>query len=316
MLALFCLAVSCGTGAAAELVNPGFEHVDADGRLAGWRVLTGLDTARYGAPDFAISFDELVPDRAEGGHSGDYCVAFPAEGTWRVPVFGHGEGRGAEHPDGKRRGKAALYQTARLEPGSYRFSACLRTAGGVRWTGGFSLGWSLSDQPKYAHDDSTGIHWKTGLAVKTALVGRLPERGEWCRYFGDPFTLHRPGALTVWIRFDYVNENQFDARWEVDDAAIVRAEAAPPGGTLFGTVRDLRDQPVGDVEVTLEPGGVSAVSDAYGRLAFRGLPAGRFTLSAEREGYELVMFEPDPINVTIERPANVEVFMRGPGEED
>jgi len=315
LLALACLAVGGHSAAAPQLANPGFEEIDAEGKPAGWHVLSGLDTARYGAPDFALNFDELIPVRAKGGHSGDHCVAFPAEGTWRVPVFGHSEGKGADDPDGKRRGKAALHQTVRLEPGSYRFSAYLRTADGACWAGAFSLGWSLGDRPKYAHDDSTGIHWTTGLAVKTALVGRLPERGEWWRYLTEPFTLDRAGPVTAWIRFDYVNENQFDARWEVDDAAIIPAEAAPRGGTLYGIVRDLRDEPVGDVEVTLEPGGLKAVTDAYGRFAFRGLPAGRYTVSAKREGYELVMFEPDPVEVTIDRPAGVEVFIRGPRKE-
>lgn len=315
VLVSFCLTLAGSPAALARLATPGFEEVNADGALSGWQVLTALDQARYGAPDFALSFDELVPVRAKGGHAGDYCVVFPAEGTWRVPVFGHGEGRGADQPDGKRRGKAALYQTVELEPGTYRFRAYLRTADGAQWGAAFSLGWSLGDRAEYAHDDATGIHWTTGLAVKTAIVGRLPERGEWWPYFTDTFTLDRAGPVTVWIRFDYVNENQFESRWQVDDAAIVTVRSAPPGGSLFGLVKDLHDHLLSGVTVTLDPGGASAVTDAYGRFAFRGLAAGQFTLDAGREGYRLVMFEPEPIDVRLDRPAGVEVYMRGPRQE-
>jgi hypothetical protein len=311
--ALF-VAVAAGSPAPAQLVNSGFEQVTPNGTLSGWRVLAGLDAGRYGAPDFALTFDEIIPVRAKGGHTGDYCAGFPAEGTWRAPVFGHGHGRNADQPDGKRRGKAALCQTVQLEPGTYRFQAYLRTADGALWAGAFSLGWSLSDPPRYAHDDSSRIHWKSGLAVKTALVGRLPERGEWWPYSTDPFTLDAAGAVTVWIRFDYVNENQMDTRWQVDDAAIVPMQPAPTGGALFGVVRDLRDRPVSGITVTLTPGGSTAVTDKYGRFAFRGLPEGSFTLTAEGDGYRFVMLEPDPIDVTTDRPAGVEVYLRGPSE--
>ena len=99
------------------------------------------------------------------------------------------------------------------------------------------------------------------------------------------------------------------------DAAIVPEEAAPEGGMLFGVVRDLHDRPLADVEVGLDPGGRSAMTDPHGRFAFRGLAPGRYGVIAKREGFAMVTFEPDPVQVILGPPAGVEVFMRGPRDE-
>jgi hypothetical protein len=152
--------------------------------------------------------------------------------------------------------------------------------------------------------------------VATAVIGRLPERGEWWQYQTDPFTVEEAGPVTVWIRFDYVNENQFDTRWQADDAAIIPVQPEPEGGSLFGIVKDLHDRPVPDVRVTLQPGEWTTWTDRWGRFAFALLPEGRFTITTRRDGYTFVMSEPEVIAVAVGQAAGAEVVVRGPrGDE-
>ena len=79
---------------------------------------------------------------------------------------------------------------------------------------------------EFLEDGSTGITWtRHDLAMARDTIRGVRERGEWNRYASEPFAVDRPGPVTVWIRFNYVNENQFLTRWQVDDVAIERASA-------------------------------------------------------------------------------------------
>ncbi len=232
--------VSAGSSGAAEeiaLVNPGFEEILPDGTIPGWTVLDRLDPHGYGPPDYDLRFDEIRPTRGRGGFRSEFCLAFPAQGTWTCPVFAHGDadGRGI---DGKALGKAAVFQTIRLPAGTWRFAARLRTADGDLFSAAFALGVNLGPPAPYAHDGSTGIRWtRPDLAVRRDTLRGLRDRGEWAEYRTDPFTLVEPGPVTVWIRFDYANENQMRARWQADDARIVSVSPATPtaaGGVPCG----------------------------------------------------------------------------------
>ncbi len=212
--------------AAPPLVNPGFELADDAGRPAGWTVHTGLDSNRYGPPDYDRDFSSIVPVRASGGRGGSrWCAGFPADGAWQERIWEHQRGRSPDggEVDGRLFGKAALSQTVTLEPGTYVFGAWLRTADGAAYSAMFSLGFSFGRDAAYAHDGSTGIHWtQHNLAVRTSFdgTGGLKERGEWMRYRTSPFTLERRGEVTVWVRLNFANNHEMPARWQVDDAFI------------------------------------------------------------------------------------------------
>lgn len=210
----------------ANLVNPGFERVDGSGRLVGWQVHAGLDPNRYGPPEHKDSFDEIVPGPSKGGRAGSkLCAGFPSEGLWLGTIRDHLRPNGRDDISGREFGKAALSQTVTLDPGTYVFGAYLRTAGGDAYTASFSLGFNHGETATYSNDSATGITW-TGpdLALKTSFDGKgfLIDRGEWHRYRTEPFTLGKRQRVTVWIRFNYANNNSMRTRWQVDDAFIER----------------------------------------------------------------------------------------------
>jgi hypothetical protein len=266
------------------LVNAGFEASKPDGSPQGWTVLTGLDPHKYGPPEYKHSFDAIKPVVADGGYRSAKSLAFPATGTWMCPVFTQSNGDGKQI-DGRVLGKAAVYQTVQLPAGTYRFSAWLRTAEGHLYAAAFSLGVSRGPSVRYAHDDSTGIQWTArDLAWKRSHLRDVQVRGEWARYATEPFTLEESQPVTVWIRFNYANENQMQARWEVDNTAITRvaessADAAqpmhqpcaPPSDTLRWQVFP------GDLETGLIDAGRSSLVEAGKVRIFRQareIPAG------------------------------------------
>ncbi len=233
LVILLVAAVSVDAGV-ATLVNRGFEQAAPDGSPLGWKVLTGLDPHGYGPPEYRIRLDQTLPTRCAGGRLSEHCLGFPPDvGTWECPVFSHSNGNGAGI-DGKRLGKAAVYQMIDLPAGRYRFCVWLRTADGNRYSAAFSLGVNLGAPARYAHDGATGIRWaRHDLAVRRSELRGARERGDWALYATEPFQLDQPGPVTVWIRFNYANENQMRARWQADDAAIVPcedAQATQPAG--------------------------------------------------------------------------------------
>ncbi|MGQ9651794.1 MAG: hypothetical protein ACUVXJ_16950 [Phycisphaerae bacterium] len=224
--AALLLAVVCGCAHAPVLLNPGFEMAGPDGTLPGWTILTNLDPHGYGPPAFDQRFDDVIPGQGRRGYRSDHCLSFPSEGAWNCPVFAHsnGDGKGI---NGKLLGKAAAFQTVNVSPGRYRLTAMLRTADGHLFSASFSLGVNIGLPAVYANDDSTGIRWtRHDLAMASDTLRGVRERGEWCRYESEPFTVVRAGPVTVWIRFNYTNENQFPTRWQVDDVAIEPFKAA------------------------------------------------------------------------------------------
>lgn len=308
-----CLMPVCASS--NPLVNPGFESVNAAGELEGWAVLTELDPMGYGARHYAANFDAVRPTRGDGGQGGSaHCLGFPARGRWFCPVFAHSEGDGKPGNDGRLRGKAAAYQSLRVEPGRYRFGAWLRTADGDAWSAAFRLGWSTRSPPEYAHDDSTGIQWsRQVLAYKTDRLGTLEDRGEWNWHETELFEVREGEAVTVWIRFDYVNENQFHARWQADSAAILAADPPrgdAPAGTIWGIVKDLEDRPIPGVRVTLKDLDRRDMSAGNGTFAFRSLTPGAYQLEVDKQGWRPVIIEPDPIEVEEAGELRVEIVMR------
>lgn len=226
--ALLCLYGAVAGAGGPGLINGGFEQRDADGAPLGWTILHGLDPHGYGEPDYSRRFDEVIPGIAAGGYLSSMCLGFPARGAWMCPVFQHENGDN-QGRNGKLLGKAAAYQTATMPPGTYRFAAYLRTLEGDLFAAAFALGYSLGDAPRYAHDASTGIRWtRQDLAMRRDEKRGPEARGEWARYATEPFTLDREGPVTVWIRFNYANENQFLARWQADDAALELVQPTPP----------------------------------------------------------------------------------------
>ena len=223
-VALLSLSLAASGQAHTDLVNGGFEAAEQSGTPSGWMVVHGLDPHGYGSPDYELRFDAIRPTQGAGGFRSDHGLAFPAEGVWRCPVYGHGNADGA-NIDGKQLGKAAVCQTVDLPPGRYRFSAMLRTAEGHLYSAAFSLGVSQGAHAEYADDDSTGIRWtRTDLGMKRDELRAPVDRGDWARYATEPFVLDEAGPVTVWIRFNYANENQMDARWQADGARIERVE--------------------------------------------------------------------------------------------
>lgn len=221
---LLVMTSLAGPACADQLVNGGFEELDASGSPAGWRVLTRLDRHGYTPPDFKQNFDAILPVRCPGGARGSsHSIGFPVSGTWEGKVSEHRKADGQAGVDGTRLGKAALTQTVVLDPGTYVFGAYLRTAGGAAYTGCFSLGYSLEGDRPYADDNSTGITWtRSDLGLKTSFdgTGDLTKRGEWLPYQTAPFTLTSRRRVSVWIRFNYVNNGPMPAKWQVDDAFI------------------------------------------------------------------------------------------------
>lgn len=269
------ILIAASNAAGDGLRQGGFETYTADGAPAGWTVLTGLDKARYGPPDLKFTFDAVRPTMGTDGLNGSRCLAFPASGTWPCPVFNHsnGDGRGL---DGRSKAKAAVYQTVNLKPGRYQFSAWLRTAAGSLYSAGFSLGVSMGPAGDYADDASTGINWTPNLATRNSERRGVRERGEWTRYHTDTFTVKEAGPVTVWIRFNYTNENQMRARWQVDNAAIESLDDAtgkpveaphPPCRRRPDTFR-VRVVP-GDLESGLVNAGQSELIDAAHYRLFR-----------------------------------------------
>jgi len=220
LLSVFLFAVVCGCAPTPVLINPGFEIASPEGTLPGWTILTGLDPHGYGPPAFDRRFDDVAPAQGRRGYRSDHCLSFPSDGAWACPVFAHSNGDG-QGINGKLLGKAAAFQTVNASPGRYRLSAMLRTADGHLFSASFSLGVNIGPPVAYANDDSTGIRWTShDLAMARDALRGVRERGEWCRYESEPFSIDRFGPVTVWIRFNYANENQFLTRWQVDDVAI------------------------------------------------------------------------------------------------
>lgn len=212
------------------LDNPGFEQAGPEGQPAGWTVLNGLDANEYGPPENRQRFDEVRPVVADGGRAGsNRSVAFPASGIWLGKIQDHTRPASGEGPNGAQFGKAALVQTVRLEPGVYRFGAWLRTVEGDAYTAAFSLGWNAGEPAAFANDSSTGITWtRDNLGLKTSFdgTGTMRARGEWTRYETEPFEVASAGPHTVWIRFNFANNNSMRTRWEVDDAFVESVEPA------------------------------------------------------------------------------------------
>jgi len=214
------------------LINPSFEQIDKHGNPIGWNILTDLDEASYGKPDFKFQFSEIQPVVTTPGRGGKgHALAFPKTGTWRCEVSEHDRGRirgEISAKPGSRRGKAAVYHVVTLPPGKYRFGAYLRTADGDCWSGAFSLGYSLDGTTKYAHHDSTGIQWtQHNLAMRGDPNGDYREWGEWQRRETDAFEIKKKTRVSLWIRFNYVNQHATNVRWEIDDATIERIEPEP-----------------------------------------------------------------------------------------
>jgi len=271
-------------GAVPALVNGGFEQALPDGSPAGWTVLCKLDPHGYGPPEYRNRFDAIRPVCAPGGRLSPRCLAFPAKGTWMCPVFMHSNGDGAGI-DGKRLGKAAVFQTIDLPAGRYRFTAWLRTADGDFYSTAFSLGVNLGPPARYANDGATGIRWtRSDLAMRRSRLRGPSERGDWARYSTEPFELPRPGPVTVWIRLNYINENQMRARWQVDDAAIVAVTEPSASGPARHAPCPPPPDPVrwrvfcGDLEPYLVDPGDSTIVPAPEVRLFRHarlVPAGR-----------------------------------------
>jgi hypothetical protein len=302
------------SGLGNPLVNPGFESVGARGELEGWSILFGLDEAGYGAPGFERDFDPVIPTRGAGGQDGSaHCLAFPARGRWFCPIFTHSMGDGKPGNDGRLRGKAAAYQTVPVEPGRYRFGAWLRTADGDAWSAAFRLGWSTVTPPRYAHDGSTGISWsREALGEKRDRLGTLRDRGEWVWYETDPFEIRDEEKLTVWIRFDYVNENQFYARWQADNAAVLRVDDSAGAllGTIWGIVKDDQDMPIPGARITLSGSDHTATSAGNGTFTLRSVPPGSHRIEASKEGWRVAVIEPDPVEIEEAGDGRVEIVMR------
>jgi hypothetical protein len=260
---------------APGLVNPGFEETSGDGAPIGWIVLNELDPRGYGAPEYKFRFDAVQPATGVGGHFSPHCLSFPARGTWSCPAFTQSNGDG-KRIDGRRLAKAAVCQTVELPAGSYRFSAWMRTAEGHLFSAAFSLGVNPGPPAPFANDGSTGIRWtRDDLAMRRSFLRDVKGRGEWSCYCTDPFQVDRPGTVTVWIRFNYVNENQMEARWQVDDVAIVPARkvttATSPAHTPCpqpGPAVRWREV-AGDQEPHLVNAGASSLEDASQLRLFR-----------------------------------------------
>lgn len=258
----------------STLVNPGFESKGDDGAPSGWTVITGLDRHRYGPPELKAGFDEVRPTVGIGGYRSESCLAFPAKGTWSCPVFTQSNGDGRQI-DGRSLGKAAVFQTVTLPAGRYRFSAWLRSAEGHLYSATFSLGVNLGPAAAYAHDGSSGIQWtRHDLAMSRSFLRGVSDRGEWSRHATEPFDVPVEGPVTVWIRFNYVNENQMQARWQADDVAIepVTADVETASCThacspAAVTVR--WPQTAGDEEPWLLDPGTSSLEDAEHFRLFR-----------------------------------------------
>ena len=254
-------------------MNTDFEQVDKQGKLIGWTILSGLDPHRYGPPDLKHRFDAIVPAQADDGYHSSHCLGFPAEGTWFCPVFNH-KNANDQGVNGKELGKAAAYQTVELPVGRYRFSAWLRTAAGGHYSATFRLGMNPGQPADYANDDSTGIRWsRSGLGVRRADLGGVEIRGEWGRYETEVFEVDESGPVTVWIRFDYANENQFETRWQVDDVAITAAGDEPSTTkthTPCATMKPTRLQSYpGDDETYFVDAGDTKIVEATEKRAFR-----------------------------------------------
>lgn len=270
---LVCVSAAARAGT-PQPVNPGFEEAAPDGSPVGWTVLHGLDRHGYGPPAYRQRFDAIRPLCGRSGYRSQRCLSFPTEGVWECPVFTHsnGDGKGI---DGRRLGKAAVHQTVRLPAGRYRFAAWMRTAEGHLYSAAFALGVNTGEAARYADDESTGIHWTRGdLAMSRTFLRDVRSRGEWARYTTEPFALREAGPVTVWIRFQYVNENQMRARWQVDDAAIESAdETASRAAThspcpAAATPVRCRQVP-GDLEDGLLDAGGSTLIDASKVRLFR-----------------------------------------------
>jgi hypothetical protein len=239
---IFAIFANLSMGSAASLlVNPGFEQVDASGKPYGWTVYSKLDPNGYGAPEYKATFDEVVPKIASDGRRGR-CVSFPVDGLWLGKIADHHRPNGDDKVSGTTFGKAAIFQTVTLRPGTYVFGAYLRTADGDAYTACFSLGYNFGDPVAYANDGSTGIHWtSSNLGLKTSFdgTGFLTERGEWYRYQTEPFTLREPGKVTVWIRLNYANNNSMRTRWQIDDC-FIEPYSKPSPTDSTSDVRNIR----------------------------------------------------------------------------
>ncbi len=275
LLATGLFAAVCGCAGTPVLVNPGFEAANPDGSPAGWTILTRLDPHGYGPPKLDYRFDVVVPVQGRGGYRSDHCLSFPPEGTWSCPIFTHSNGDG-KSINGKGLGKAAAFQTVHVPAGRYRVSAMLRTAEGHLFSAAFSLGVNIGPPAAYANDDSTGITWtRHDLAMARDTLRGVRERGEWSRYTSEPFTVDRSGPVTVWIRFNYMNENQFLTRWQVDDVAVVpfvesRKASKPSIAQCPPVLHPLRMQVFcGDKDAYLADAGGSEIVDAPEIRLFR-----------------------------------------------
>lgn len=232
-MAMAFVLLWAGAGEGAELINAGFEKVDGVGKPEGWTLHYELDPAQYGGEnDVWYRFNDLKPAASwQGRGSSMHCLGFPVQGTWHCPVKMHQRGNGDEKSPGSTRGKAAASQTVKVEAGRYKFSCWLRTREGALWSAAFSLG-IQSGPAEYAHDDSTGILWSEhNLGMKSEWAGIPQKTGDWYQHSSPSLEVAEPGEVTVWIRFNYVNDNDMTSRWQADDAELVAVVDAPPAPT-------------------------------------------------------------------------------------
>ena len=75
------------------------------------------------------------------------------------------------------------------------------------------------------------------------------------------------------------------------------ALAQESSGVITGTVRDMAERPMRDIEVFVFPGDHRVRTDSTGRFVFRGLQAGAYVVRARRLGYQ-------PVSVSATVPAN------------
>ena len=78
------------------------------------------------------------------------------------------------------------------------------------------------------------------------------------------------------------------------------ALAVEQTGDILGTVRDEKQQPLPGVTVTLTgnmPGERTAVTDASGRFAFRGVPPGSYAVKYSISGYQIIQQEAISVNI-------------------
>lgn len=113
-------------------------------------------------------------------------------------------------------------------------------------------------------------------------------------YYAEITRVDQAGGINIWRRDNnvYPGGQMYRAGSAVSGmdlvGRIICASTAPAGptGTIAGTVTDSNSQPLVSAQVSAQPGGYSAATNASGYYTLANVPVGTYSVTASKSGYD------------------------------